>query len=389
MSPLSRVFIASAARTPVGSFKGVLSNLSAVQLGVHAAKGAINKAGIEAKEVDEVYMGNVLQAGLGQAPARQVALGAGCKENTPSTTINKVCASGMKAVILATQNIQTGTQNVMLAGGMESMSNSPFYSPRNVGYGHQQLLDSIVKDGLTDAYDHIHMGVCSEETAVNYNITREQQDQYAIKSYEKAAEAWKNKVFKEEVIPIEIVNRKKASVVDVDEEFTKVKFDKIASLKSVFKKDGTITAANASKINDGASALVLVSESKANELNIKPLAEIISYADAACIPKNFTIAPSFAVPIALQRANLKIEDISLFEFNEAFSLVNLVNEKLLKLDPSKCNIAGGAVSLGHPIGSSGSRILVTLTHLLQPGQYGCAAICNGGGGASAIIIKKL
>lgn len=390
MSKLARVFIASAARTPVGSFQGTLSKLSAIQLGVHAAKGAISKAGIKPEHIDEVFMGQVLQGSNGQAPARQVALGAGCSENTPSTTVNKVCASGMKAVILATQNIQTGSQNTMLAGGMESMSNSPFYSPRGAQFGHQKLLCSILKDGLTDSYDQIHMGVCAEETAAKYSINREAQDNYAINSYKRATNAWSKGLFKEEIIPIEIANKKKTIVVDTDEEFTKVNYVKISSLRPAFiKENGTVTAANASKINDGASALVLISEQKASELNVKPIAEIISYADAACSPKMFTVAPSLAVPIALKRAGLKVEDISLFEFNEAFSVVNLVNEKLLELDPSKCNIAGGAVALGHPIGSSGSRIIVTLAHLLKSGQYGCASVCNGGGGASAIIIKKL
>jgi len=390
MTTLARVFIASATRTPVGSFQGALSKLSAVQLGIQAAKGAISKAGIQPGQIDEVYMGQVLQASCGQAPARQVALGSGCKDNTPAVTVNKVCASGMKAVILATQNIQTGTQSVMLAGGMESMSNSPFYTPRAVGFGHQVLGDAIIKDGLTDAYAHIHMGVCAEETASKYDITREHQDRHAINSYKRAADAWSKGLFKNEVVPVKLMNKKKEVTIDTDEEFTKVDYDKIASLRPVFKKEGgTVTAANASKINDGASVLVLVSEQKAKEFNLTPLAEIISYADAACAPKLFTIAPSLAVPIALNRAGLSINDISLFEFNEAFSVVSLVNEKLLELDPAKCNVAGGAVALGHPIGSSGSRIIVTLTHLLQAGQYGCAAICNGGGGASAIIIKKL
>lgn len=374
----------------MGSFKGSLSKLSAIQLGIHAAKGAIRKSGSKPENIDEVYMGQVLQAGVGQAPARQVALGAGCSEYTPSTTVNKVCASGMKAVILAAQNIQTGTQQIMLAGGMESMSNSPFYSPRSATYGHQTQLDSIIKDGLTDAYDSIHMGYCAEETAVKYGITREQQDKHAITSYKRASEAWKNGFLNEEVVPIKISLGKKETIVDSDEEYLKIDFDKLSTLRPVFKKEGgTVTAANASKLSDGASALVLVSERAIKEFNIKPLAEIISYADAATQPKLFTIAPSLAVPKALTKAGLQIQDISLFEFNEAFSVVAVVNEKLLDLDPAKCNIAGGAVALGHPIGSSGSRILVTLTHLLKPGQFGCASICNGGGGASAVIIKKL
>ncbi|KAI0239936.1 hypothetical protein L0F63_001912, partial [Massospora cicadina] len=306
---------------------------------------------IKPENINEVYVGHVLQAGVGQAPARQVALGAGCSENTPSTTVNKVCASGMKAVILATQNIQTGTQQTMLAGGMESMSNSPFYSPRSVAYGHQIQLDSIIKDGLTDAYDNIHMGCCAEETAAKYAITREQQDNHAISSYKRAAEAWKNGFLNEEVVPIKISMGKKETFVDTDEEYMNIKFDKLSSLRPVFKKEGgTVTAANASKLSDGASALVLASESSVKELNIRPIAEIISYADAATQPKLFTIAPSLAVPIALARAGLQIKDISLFEFNEAFSVVALVNEKLLGLDPAKCNIAGGAVALGHPIG---------------------------------------
>ncbi|KAJ9057964.1 hypothetical protein DSO57_1017614 [Entomophthora muscae] len=276
MSHLSKVFIASASRTPVGSFKGSLSKLSAIQLGVHAAKSAIGKAGIKPEDVNEVYMGQVLQAGMGQAPARQVALGAGCGENTPSTTVNKVCASGMKAVIFATQNIQTGTQHIMLAGGMESMSNSPFYTPRSASYGHQNMLDSIIKDGLTDAYDHIHMGSCAEETAAKYEITREQQDNHAINSYKRAAEAWKAGILTPEVVPIKFMSGKKEVTVDTDEEFTNIKVDKISSLRPVFKKkEGTVTAANASKLSDGASALILASEQKVGEMNLKPIAEII------------------------------------------------------------------------------------------------------------------
>ncbi|KAJ1651304.1 hypothetical protein IWQ61_008102 [Dispira simplex] len=391
MAPhLVNTVIASAVRTPVGSFRGSLSKLSATALGSHAAKHAIQRAGIQPAQVDEVYMGNVLQANLGQAPATQVALGAGCETKTPATTINKVCASGMKAVMMAAQNIQTGMASVMIAGGMESMSNAPYYAPRGVEYGHQTLQDSIIKDGLWDVYDQMHMGSCAERTAEKFSISRQVQDEHAVTSYRRAAKAWEQGVFTNEVVSIELSSRKGKIVVDRDEEFTRVNFDKIGSLRPVFKKEGgTVTAANASTLSDGASAMVLMAEGTCRELGTTPLARIVSYADAATHPYEFTIAPSLAVPLALKRAQLQLSDISLFEFNEAFSVVSRVNEQLLGISPDKCNIAGGAVALGHPIGSSGCRILVTLTHLLKPGQFGVASVCNGGGGASAVVIQRL
>ncbi|CAG8714851.1 7249_t:CDS:2, partial [Racocetra fulgida] len=355
-----------------GSFNGSLKKLTATELGAAAAAGAIEKAGLKPEQIEEVYFGNVLQANLGQSPARQVALKA------EATTINKVCASGMKAVILAAQNLALGDRSIMIAGGMESMSNTP-----NAVYGHQILADGIIKDGLWD-------GNCAENTAKNYDISREVQDMHAAESYRRAAEAWKSGVFKAEVIPVTIKDRKKEIIVDEDEEYKNVKFDKIPELKPVFDPNGgTVTAANSSTINDGASALVLMTRVKAEELGIKPLARILSYGDAAVEPFDFPIAPSHSLPIALKKAGLGISDISLFEFNEAFSVVIRANEKILGLDPGKVNIAGGAVALGHPIGSSGSRIIVTLTHLLKSGQIGAASICNGGGGASSIIIEKL
>ncbi|KAG0742855.1 hypothetical protein G6F57_010437 [Rhizopus arrhizus] len=382
------VVIASAVRTPVGRFNGSLKSLSATQLGSIAARAAIERAGINHSDVEEAYLGNVLQANLGQAPARQAILGAGCPESTEATTINKVCSSGMKSVILAAQSIKLGDRQVMVAGGMESMSNAPFYAPRNAAYGHQQLNDAIIKDGLWDAYNNIHMGGCAENTAVNYNISREEQDEHAIESYKRAAKAWESGMFDNEIAPVTLKSKKGETVIKVDEEYTNVNFDKIKSLRPVFKKDGTVTAANSSTLNDGASALVLMSRAKAESLGVKPLARIISYADAATAPIDFTIAPSMALPVALEKAGLKKEDISKFELNEAFSVVARVNEKLMGLDSSKVNVSGGAVALGHAIGSSGARILVTLTHLLKSGEYGAAAVCNGGGAASSIVIQR-
>ncbi|KAJ2160860.1 Acetyl-CoA acetyltransferase A, mitochondrial [Coemansia sp. RSA 552] len=386
---LANVVIASAVRTPVGCFRGSLAKLTAPELGAVAIRGAVDKAGVDGAEVKEVYMGNVLQAGEGQAPATQALIKAGLSESTPATTINKVCASGMKAVMLAAQNIQLGIQPAMVAGGMESMSNVPYYAPRGSVYGHGQLTDAIIKDGLWDVYNQVHMGSCAENTARKHGISREMQDAHAISSYKRAAAAWESGVFAEEVVPVTVPSRKGDSMVAVDEEFTNVKFDKIAGLRPVFEKNGTVTAANASTLNDGASALLLMAADRAKQLGVAPLARIVSYADAATLPIDFPIAPALAVPIALERAGLAIKDISLWEFNEAFSVVARANEKILGLNPESVNIAGGAVALGHPIGSSGSRILVTLTHLLKPGQFGCAAICNGGGGASAVVIQRL
>ncbi|PKK66280.1 thiolase [Rhizophagus irregularis] len=378
----NQVVIVSAVRTPVGCFNGSLKKLSAPELGAIATKGALEKSNLKPEQIEEVYFGNVLQANIGQSPARQVAIKAGLPTSTEATTINKVCASGMKAVMLAAQNLSLGDRSIMVAGGMESMSNAPYYVSRNAIYGNQTMTDGIIKDGLWD-------GNCAENTAKKYNISREVQDEHAIESYKRAAEAWKNGVFKEEVIPVVINERGKDVVIDEDEEYKKVKFDRVKSLKPAFQKDGTVTAANSSTLNDGASALVLATKLKADEIGLKPLARIISYGDAAVDPIDFTIAPSQALPVALKKARLSISDISLFEFNEAFSVVARANEQILGLDPSKVNIAGGAVSLGHPIGSSGSRILVTLLHLLKPRQLGAATICNGGGAASSIIIERL
>ena len=323
-------------------------------------------------------MGNVISSGMGQSPARQALLLAGCPNTTEATTINKVCSSGLKAVMMAAQNIQTGQRDVMVAGGMESMSNVPFYFPRNAQYGHQVAKDGIVHDGLWDVYNNIHMGSCAETTAAEHKITREQQDQYAISSYTKSAEATKQGKFKAEIVPVIVKGRKGDVVISEDEEFKNVDFTKVPNLKPAFEKNGTITAANASTLNDGASALVLMSKERAEKMGVKPLARIISFADAATDPKKFAIAPSLAIPLSLEKANLALKDIDLFEINEAFSAVILANTKILGLDISKVNVCGGGVSLGHPIGSSGSRILVTLVHLLKKGQLGMAAICNGG-----------
>lgn len=378
----------SAVRTPVGCFNGSLKSLSAPNLGAIAARGAIERAGLKPEQIEEAYIGNVLQANLGQAPARQVVLEAGCPESTEATTINKVCSSGMKAVMMAAQSIKLGDRDIMLAGGMESMSNAPYYSKRNLLFGHQQLSDAIIKDGLWDVYNQIHMGNCAENTAKVQNISREEQDAHALESYRRAAKAWENGVFDNEIVPVSIKSKKGEVIVKEDEEYKNVKYEKIPTLRPVFQKDGTVTAANASTINDGASALVLMSRQKAEELGVKPLARILAYADAATAPIDFTIAPSMALPIALKKAGVDIKDISLFELNEAFSVVAKANEKILGLDPSKVNVAGGAVALGHPIGSSGSRIIVTLTHLLKSGELGAAGVCNGGGAASAIVIQR-
>ncbi|KNE66557.1 acetyl-CoA C-acetyltransferase [Allomyces macrogynus ATCC 38327] len=385
----NKVVIVGAARTPVALFNGSLAKLTAPQLGAVAIKGAIEKAGIKPADVEEVYMGNVVSAGAGQAPARQATLFAGCPESTEATTINKVCASGMKAIALAAQSIALGDRDVMVAGGMESMSNVPFYFPRNAKYGHQTAKDGIINDGLWDVYNQVHMGNCAEHTAKEHGITREQMDAHAVESYKRSAAAWANGVFANEVVPVTVGEGKRAVVVAEDEEYKNVKFDKIPTLRPAFAKDGSVTAANASTLNDGASAVVLMSEAKAKELGVTPLAEIIATGDAATKPIDFPVAPALAVPVALKKAGLTTKDISLWEFNEAFSVVALANEKILGLNPEQINIAGGAVSLGHPIGSSGARIVVTLTNLLKSGQFGCAAICNGGGAASTIVIRKL
>lgn len=392
---MKEVFIVSAVRTPMGSFLGSLSAVPATKLGAVAVKGALDKINLDPKLVQEIYMGNVLQAGEGQAPARQVALGAGLSNETPSTTVNKVCASGMKAVTMAAQAIKAGDAEVIVAGGMENMSSVPhYYNARNATkLGDVKMQDGMVLDGLTDVYNKVHMGVCAEKCATDYSISREEQDNFAIESYKRAAKAWSEGKFADEVVPVEIPQRKGDPVIFAeDEEYKAVNFDRIPTLPTVFKKEeGTVTAANASTLNDGASALILVSKEKMEELGLKPLAKIISYADAAQAPEDFTTAPSKALPIALKKAGLELTDIDFFEFNEAFSVVGLANNKILGLDASKVNVNGGAVAIGHPLGSSGSRIIVTLINVLKQnnGKYGAAAICNGGGGASAIVIENL
>jgi len=392
---MKEVFIVSAVRTPMGSFLGSLSTVPATKLGSIAVKGALDKIGLDPKNVQEIYMGNVLQAGEGQAPARQAALGAGLSIETPSTTVNKVCASGMKAVTMAAQAIKAGDAEVIVAGGMENMSMVPHYYNARVAtkLGDIKMLDGMVLDGLTDVYNKVHMGVCAEKCAADYSITREDQDNFAIESYKRSAKAWSEGKFNEEIVPVSIPQRKGEPVIFAeDEEYKAVNFDRLPTLPTVFKKEeGTVTAANASTLNDGASALILVSKEKMEELGLKPLARIVSYADAAQEPENFTTAPAKALPIALKKAGLQISDIDFFEFNEAFSVVGLANNKILGLDASKVNVNGGAVALGHPLGSSGSRIIVTLINVLKQNnaKYGAAAICNGGGGASAIVIENM
>lgn len=392
---MKEVFIVSAVRTPMGSFMGSLSTVPATKLGAAAVKGALEKINLDPKNVQEIYMGNVLQAGEGQAPARQVALGAGLSNETPSTTINKVCASGMKAVTMAAQAIKAGDADVIVAGGMENMSMVPhYYNARNATkLGDVKMQDGMVLDGLTDVYNKVHMGVCAEKCATDYNFSREDQDNFAIESYKRSAKAWSEGKFTEEVVPVSIPQRKGDPVIFAeDEEYKAVNFDRLPTLPTVFKKEeGTVTAANASTLNDGASALILVSKEKMEELGLKPLARIVSYADAAHEPENFTTAPSKALPIALKKGGLEISDIDFFEFNEAFSVVGLANNKILGLDAAKVNVNGGAVALGHPLGSSGSRIIVTLINVLKQNnaKYGAAAICNGGGGASAIVIENI
>jgi acetyl-CoA C-acetyltransferase len=391
---MKEVYIISAVRTPIGSFGGSLSSLSASQLGASAIKAAVERAGINPAQVQEVFMGNVLSANIGQAPATQAAKFAGLPD-VPATTINKVCASGTKAIMFASQSIALGENDIVIAGGMESMSNVPYYldKARN-GYrlGDGKIIDGLVKDGLWDVYNDYHMGSAAELCATECNISREEQDAFAIESYKRSQAAQSEGKFKNEIAAVEIKDRKgEISLILEDEEVNSVKFDKIPSLKAVFKKDGTVTAANASTLNDGAVALVLMSKEKAEELGLKPLARIISYADAQQTPEWFTTSPAKAIPIALKRAGFKIEDVDYFEINEAFSVVSLANNQLLKLDPSKVNVNGGAVSMGHPLGASGARIVVTLINVLQQNKakIGMAAICNGGGGASALIIENL
>ncbi|MBI1182672.1 acetyl-CoA C-acyltransferase [bacterium] len=388
------VYIVGAARTPIGSFGASLSEVSATHLGTTAIKGALERAGVNPTEVEEVYFGNVLQAGEGQAPARQAALRAGISNTTPCTTVNKVCASGTKATMLGAMSIMLGDNDVVVTGGMESMSNVPYYVEKaRTGYkfGHGQLTDGMIKDGLWDVYNDYHMGNAAEKCAVDCNISREDQDKYAIQSYERTAAAHEAGYLAQEIVPVTISTRKGDVVVSDDEEFRNVKFDKIPTLRPAFQKDGTVTAANASTLNDGAAALVLMSKEKAEALGIKPLAKIISFADAAKEPENFTTAPTPAVQKAVAKAGLTLDQIDYFELNEAFSVVAIANQQLMNISEDKINVFGGAVSLGHPLGCSGARIIVTLLNVLKNkgGKYGAVGICNGGGGASAMVIEYM
>ncbi|MBT7653128.1 MAG: acetyl-CoA C-acyltransferase [Flavobacteriales bacterium] len=390
----SNVYIVAAARTPMGSFLGSLSSVPATKLGSTAIQGALKMAGLDPKEIEEVYMGNVLQAGMGQAPARQAALGAGLSESVPCTTINKVCASGMKAIALARTTIAMGEADIVIAGGMENMSQVPHYLEARKGskFGDIKMRDGMLVDGLTDVYNKTHMGNCAELCAKENNITREDQDAFAVTSYKRSAHAWENGAYQSEVVPVKIPQRKGDPIVfSEDEEYKNVKMDKIATLRPAFDKEGTVTAANASTLNDGASAVILASEEAVNRLGLTPIAKIIGCADAAHDPKWFTTAPSLALPIALDRAGISAEDVDLWELNEAFAVVGIANNQKLGLNPEKVNVNGGAVSLGHPLGSSGCRIVVTLAHALKARglKYGAAGICNGGGGASALVIEAL
>lgn len=392
---MKKVFIVSVARTPVGTFGGALAGFSAPQLGSIAIKGALTKANINPEAVNEVFMGCVLQAGMGQAPATQAMIYAGIPNTVPSTTVNKVCASGSKAIMFGAESIMLGINDVVVAGGMESMSNVPYYldKARN-GYrlGHGQITDGLVKDGLWDVYSDFHMGSAGELCAREKNITREEQDAFATESYVRAQAAYAKNAFKDEIVPVEIpVRGKDPIVMTEDEQYTKVNFDKLKTLKPVFDKNGSITAANASPLSDGASAMVLMSEEKMNELGLKPIAQILGFADAAQAPEWFTTTPALAIPKALKMAGIEAKDVDFYELNEAFAVVGIINNKLLGLDPKKVNVYGGAIALGHALGSSGSRILTTLTSILhnEGGSIGVTGICNGGGGASAIVIKKM
>ena len=391
---MKEVYIVSAVRTPIGSFMGSLSSVPAPKLGAAAIKGALEKSGIDPKIIDEVIMGNVMSANLGQAPARQAAMFAGLDQDVPCTTVNKVCASGMKAIAMAAQSIKAGDNEVVVAGGMENMSSVPHYmQARNgVKLGNINIIDGMVKDGLTDVYNDTHMGVCADMCAKEYGFSREDQDNFAIDSYKKSAAAWEAGKFNDEIVPVEVPQRRgDAVIVNKDEEYSNVRMDKIPTLRPAFQKDGTVTAANASTLNDGASALILASGEAVKKYGLTPLAKVTSYADAAQAPEWFTTAPSKAIPIALGKAGLATTDVDYWELNEAFSVVGLANTKELGLDPAKVDVNGGAVSLGHPLGNSGSRIIVTLINVLKQnnGKYGGAGICNGGGGASAMIIENI
>ncbi|MCE2996450.1 MAG: acetyl-CoA C-acyltransferase [Cyclobacteriaceae bacterium] len=392
---MKEVYIVAAVRTPIGSFGGSLASQTAVQLGATAVKGALKKINLDAKHIQEVYFGNVISAGLQQAPATQVAVAAGLGYNIPCTLVNKVCASGMKAIMLGAQSIMLGQNDVVLAGGMESMSNIPYYLLKaryGFKYGNGELLDGLTYDGLTDVYNHCAMGVCADNTAKEMNITRQDQDNYAINSYKLSAAAWAAGKFKDEVVPVELIGKKgDVTLFGEDEEYKNVNFDKIPGLKPVFTKEGTVTAANASTINDGAAAVILMSKEKAKELGITPIAKIRGFADAAHDPMWFTTAPSLAIPKAMKMAGVEKGDVGFYEINEAFSAVAIANNKLLEIDPSKVNVNGGAVALGHPLGASGARITITLASVLKQNNatIGVAGICNGGGGASAIVIERL
>ncbi|WP_405565822.1 acetyl-CoA C-acyltransferase [Polaribacter sp. Asnod6-C07] len=391
---MNDVVIVSVARTPIGSFMGSLSTIPATILGAKAIKGALEKINLDANLIEEVFMGNVVSAGLGQAPARQAAIHAGIPDTVPCTTVNKVCASGMKSIMLASQTIALGDADIVIAGGMENMSMIPHYQYARTGskFGAITMEDGMQKDGLVDAYSKIAMGVCADECATEYNFTREDQDAFAIQSYERSAKAWSEGKFDDEIVPVSIPQRRgEPNIFSSDEEYKNVKMEKIPALRPAFTKDGTVTAANASTINDGGAALVLMSAKKAAELNLTPLAKIVSYADAAQEPKWFTTAPSKALPKALAKANLNIDDVDYFEFNEAFSVVGLANMKILGISDKNTNINGGAVSLGHPLGVSGARIVIALTSILKQNnaKIGAATICNGGGGASALIIERI
>jgi len=391
---MKEVYIVSVARTPIGAFGGVLSSVSATDLAAIAIKEAVNRAGIKPEQVQEAYLGNVLSANLGQAPTKIAALKAGLSTATPCTTINKVCASGMKAIMFAAQGIMLGDNDIVVAGGMESMSNAPFYVPNaryGYRYGNGEFLDAIVRDALQDPYKKYMMGNAGEICAAKYQFTREEQDAYAVESYKRAQKAYEEGAFNSELVAVPVQSKKGETLVATDEEYTKVDFAKLATLKPAFAKDGTITAANASKINDGAAAVVLMSGEKVKELGLKPIAKILAFADASQEPDWFTTTPSLAMPKAVQKAGLKLSDIEYFEINEAFSVVAMANIKEMNLDHSKVNVYGGAVSLGHPVGVSGARITITLTSVLKNknAKYGCAGICNGGGGASAIVLERV